>query len=202
MPSAIRLSRRVFALSVTALAGLSGCNTAPPAPAYPALTYGHKGVLRFAAARVDIDSEWTPPMRRPNIDHEVPMQPVETLQRWGRERLLAAGGAERYVRFVVREASLTETDLPRTQGVRGALTTDQAQRYDLTLAAAVEMRAVRGGLVEASAEARTTRFRTVAEGISLAARERAWYELLEQGMNDLDAELERRIRTHFSMYLV
>jgi hypothetical protein len=202
MPTVLRPSRRRFALSATALVGLAACNTAPPAPAHPALTYGHKGVLRFAAARIDIDTEWSPPLRRPNIDHQVPMPPVETLQRWGRDRLLAAGGAERYVRFVVREASLTESDLPRSQGVRGALTTEQAQRYDLALAAAVEMRQVRGGLVEASAEARATRFRTVAEGISLAERERAWYDLLEQGMNDLDAELERRIRMHFAMHLV
>lgn len=202
MPTAFRSSRRRFALSAAALTGLAACNTAPPAPTYPALTYGHKGVLRFAAARVDVDTEWSPPMRAPNIDHKVPMPPVETLQRWGRDRLLAAGAGERYVRFVVREASLTETDLPRTQGLRGAVTTDQAQRYDLALAAAVELRQLRGGLVEASAEARTTRFRTVAEGISLAARERAWYELLEQAMNDLDAELERRIRVHFAMFLV
>lgn len=202
MTQAIRSSRRRFVFSAAALAGLAGCNTAPPPPAYPALTYGHKGVFRFAAERIEIDTEWSPPLRRPNIDHEVPMTPSETLQRWGKDRLLAAGGAERYVRFVVREASLVETELPRTQGVRGALTTDQAQRYDLVLAAAVEMRQARGGLVEATAEARTSRFRTVAEGISLAARERVWYELLEQGMNDLDAELDRRVRTHFAMFIV
>ena len=92
MPTVLHPSRRRFALSATALAGLAACNTAPPAPAHPALTYGHKGVLRFAAARVDIDVEWSPPLRRPNIDPQVPMPPVETLQRWGRDRLLAAGG--------------------------------------------------------------------------------------------------------------
>lgn len=195
------LSRRNLVIGVAATTGLAACQSAPPKPAFAALTYAHKGVLRLVVANVDVVTEYNAPMRRPNIEHEMPVLPVETLQRWPRDRLVAAGGAEHFARFIVREASVKETELPRTAGVRGAITTDQSERYDIVLAAAVEIRQQRANFIEASAEARVTRFRTVKEGISLAERERAWYELLEQSMNDLDAELERQVRTHLARFV-
>ncbi|MBL8700947.1 MAG: hypothetical protein JNK67_21405 [Alphaproteobacteria bacterium] len=194
-------SRRAFVLGLGATTGLAACQSAPPKPAFAALTYGHKGALRLMVASVEVVTEYVPPMRRPNIEHQMPVSPVETMQRWPRDRLQAMGAGEHFARFTVREASVKETELPRTQGVRGVVTKDQTERYDLVLAASVEIRQQRANFVEASAEARVTRFRTVAEGISLAERERAWYELLEQSMNELDAELERQIRAHLARFI-
>ena len=96
---------------------------------------------------------------------------------------------------------MIETDLPRTRGVRGAFTTDQAQRYDLTLKAAIEIREERGNFQTGFATASTSRSRTVPEDISVNDREKVWFEMLEQAMNELNAELERQIRTNMTRFL-
>ena len=197
-----RLSRRILLACGAAATSLAACRSSPPGPAFAALTYAHKGVFRLQVERIEIATDYVPPMRRPNIDHEVPVSPLETMQRWGRDRLQAVGSPEHYLRYVVRDASLKESELPRTPGVRGALTTDQAERYDLSLAAAIEIRQIRGNFVDSNVEARTSRFRTVKEGITLAERDRSVYELIEQGMNDIDAELDRQLRTHLPRFVV
>jgi hypothetical protein len=200
MPGSSSQSRRALLGCGLAALGLGACTTTPLAPGLAPVSYAARGAMRFAVARVDVVTSYVPPMRRPNIDHEVPFGPLETMQRWGRERLAAAGGAGRALRFVVVEAAMTETDLPRETGMRANFTTQQDKRYDLTLAAALELREEPGNLVVASGEARATRFRTVAEGIPIAEREAAWHGLLRQTMDDLDAELERQVRAHFAPF--
>ncbi len=196
------MSRRVLLTTSAATLSLAACRSSPPGPAFAALTYAHKGVFRLQVERIEIATDYVPPMRRPNIDHEAPVSPLETMQRWGRDRLQAVGSTEHFLRYVIRDASLKEASLPKTTGVRGALTTDQAERYDLSLAASIEIRQTRANFVDANVEARTTRFRTVKEGITLEERDRSIYELIEQGMNDIDAELERQLRTHLARFVV
>ena len=181
--------------------GLAGCTTTPLETGLRPISYAAKGALRFAVARVDVVTSYAPPMRRPNIDHEVPFGPLETMQRWGRERLAAAGGGGRVLRFTVVDAAMTEAELPRDTGMRANFTTQQDKRYELTLAAALEVREEPGNLVVASGEARATRFRTVAEGIPIAEREAVWHALVRQTMDDLDAELERQVRAHLAPHL-
>ncbi|MBM3524276.1 MAG: hypothetical protein FJX57_15080 [Alphaproteobacteria bacterium] len=195
------LDRRSLLIGLATSSTLAACQSAPPKPAFAALTYAHKGAIRLTVGTIDVMSEYVSPMRPPHIEHRMPVSPLETLRRWPADRLVAAGGADHVARYTIREASVKETALPRTQGVRGVVTKDQTERYDLALAVMIEIRQQRGGFVEASAEARVTRFRTVVEGISLADRERAWYELLEIAMLELDAELERQARSHLARYI-
>lgn len=194
-------ARRQFLAGGLAAAGLAACTQTPPAPVFPAITFAHKGALRLAVERIETVDGYAPPMRRPNIEHEVPVSPVETLRRWGTDRLATTGDTGRIAVFVVREAAMTETELKRESGLRASLTSQQELRYDLVLAAAVEIRDARNGFVMAACDARSTRFRSVAEGIALAERERAWYALTEQTMEALDAELERQVRAHLAPFL-
>lgn len=194
-------ARRQFLAGGIATAGLAACTQTPPAPVFPAITFAHKGPLRLAVERIELRTDYVQPMRRPNIEHEVPVSPVETLRRWGNDRLAATGDTGRVAVFVVREASLRETELKKESGLRASLTSQQEMRYDLVLAAAIEVRDARNGFVMAGCDARSTRFRSVAEGIALAERERAWYALTEQTMEDLDAELERQARAHIAPFL-
>ena len=86
--------------------------------------------------------------------------------------------------------------------MRGQVTTSQGERYDVSMAAALEIRQERGNFREGFAEARTARARTVAENITLAERDRTLYELVEQMMNDLDVELDRQIRGNLQIFIV
>jgi hypothetical protein len=195
------LARRPVLLGGLATLLVASCTNTPPERELRPVSFAQKGALRVAASRLDIVTTYVPPMRAPHIDHRVPHPPLEALQRWARERLAVDGQAGHALRFTVTEAAMTETDLPRSGGLRGAMTTQQDKRYDLALAAALELRESASGLVVASGEARAARFRTVAEDIPIAERERTWHALLEQTLGDLDAELERQMRAHFAPFL-
>jgi hypothetical protein len=144
--------------------------------------------------------EYQEPLRPPNVDHLFPTPPERAMRRWATDRLVASGTPDRYARFVIQDAKVIESELPRTEGVRGAFTTDQTQRYDLTLSAALEIREERGNFRAGFVSANTSRSRTVAEDITVNDRERIWFEMLEQAMNDLNAELERQIRANLTRF--
>lgn len=195
----IRTGALAFTLAVVTLLG--GCQSAPPQPRFPELTYAHLGAMRLDVARIEIADEYQEPLRPPNVDHLFSTPPERAMRRWATDRLAASGTPDRYARFVIQDAKVIETDLPRTRGVRGAFTTDQTQRYDLTLKAAIEIREERGNFQTGFATASTSRSRTVAEDISVNDRERVWFEMLEQAMNELNAELDRQIRTNMTRFL-
>lgn len=182
--------------------GLAACSTQPPRPRFPELTYGHLGQFTFDVQRVDIVSEYKAPFASPNVEHLFPTAPEQTLRRWAQDRLAATGTAGRYARFVIQEAKVTETQLPRTPGVRGAFTTDQTQRYDGVLSVVLEIREERANYRAGTASAWASRSRTVAEGITVNDRDKVWFDLIEAMMNDLNAEMDRQIRANLAQFVV
>ena len=121
------------------------------------------------------------------------------MESWARDRLQASG-TNRRVRVRIIDASVKEVELPRTTGISGAFTTDQAQRYDATAEMSIDLMNDRG-FPERSVSAKASRSRSVPENITPNDRERVWYELTRALMSDLDAELERQIRANFNFYV-
>ena len=113
----------------------------------------------------------------------------------------AQGSSALGARFVIRDARVTETELPRTEGLRGLFTTDQGQRYDLRMEAALEVLDAGSGGVAGSVSALATRSRTIAENASLDERERLWFAMVEEATSALTAELERRMRQTLARYI-
>ncbi|MEJ0072464.1 MAG: hypothetical protein WDO24_31495 [Pseudomonadota bacterium] len=109
-------------------------------------------------SRIEVVREYAPPLRAPNVDHEFPVPPMRMAEQWAQDRLTAAGGPGE-LRYVIKRASVVETSLPRTTGIRGAFTNDQTQRYDAVVEVEIEVRNERGyrdGIVSARAERRQT----------------------------------------------
>lgn len=196
----IKIGRRHF--TTLLLAGTAAACASPPPPArFPDLTYGHLGKFTFDVARIDLISEYKPTYQRPNIEHTFPVVPEQAMRRWAEDRLAVTGRPGRVARFVIQDAKVTETELPRSAGVRGAFTTDQTHRYDGALSAALEIREERGNFRAGTASAWASRSRTVAEGITINDREKVWFEIVEALMNDLNAEMERQIRANLGQFL-
>ena len=187
--------RPLTGLAALVVVFLVGCTTPPPPQKLPELTYGHLPRIRLAVDRVDIRDDYKPPLTAPNIEHRVPQAPARAAVRWAGDRLVAVpDGGGRRAEFVVVDARMTETPLPRTGGVQGMFTTDQAQRYDAHLAVRLEIADVRGatlGVVTAEA----SQSRTAPEGITLDARDRLQFEVVEALMRIVDAELTRSIES-------
>ena len=198
------LQRRHFlklaGLAAPALA-LGACTDAPALPEFPPLAYNHLSRLVFEAERLEFASEYQAPLAPPNVEHLFAQRPDAVLQRWANDRLAVSGRGEHLVRFAIQDARVTETELPRTAGVRATFTNEQAQRYDGRMAATIEIRQVRGNFRVGDATASATRSRSVAENISLNDRERVWYEMVQQMMADINAELERQVRANLPRFL-
>jgi hypothetical protein len=183
------------ALAAAALVLLSACGSTPPPPKYPDVSFGHLPPFRLAVARIDIVNEYREPMKKPNVEHEFPIAPGRAAERWVRDRL-QAGGGDGYAKVTIKEASAVETILrKKTEGLRGALTTEPSERYDVAIELIVEVSNNRGN--RDGIEGRYAAHRSVLENISLNDREKTQYELVKttiEGLNDiLDREVKRRL---------
>ena len=180
-------------------AALGGCETPVTKPVFPDLTYGHLPPIRLKVARIEVVTAYVSPAARPNVEHLFPVTPAVVAARWLRDRLEATGG-QGLVRATVLEGGVVEVPLKKSTGIRGAFTIDQSERYDAVLA--VKIQIIReNGSDAVMVFSRVERLRTVAEDISPYAREKLWFAMTEAMMNDLNADLERQIRTYFTGYL-
>ena len=178
---------------------VAGCASAPTAPTYPEIRFSDKPAIRLDVARVDIVEAYRPPLKAPNVEHLFPVRPSHAAMQWARDRLRADGTTGR-AEAVIRDASATETALKRTGGVRGAFTTDQAERYDAAITISVHILDSLGKeLAHASATARYSR--TVAEGVTLNERERVWHRMTAAMMQALDRVLEGEMKKSLAGYL-
>jgi hypothetical protein len=143
--------------------------------------------------------EYASPGVKPNVEHLFPVAPAAAAERWARERLRPVG-AEGVAVVKIVQGSVVEVPLPRTQGVRGAFTTDQSERYDAVLEVSIEASRRSDGR-RSMVSSRASRSRTVPEDVSLNDREKVWFEMTEALMNDLNAALERQIYDNLGAFV-
>ena len=182
-----------------ALLVLAACQAPALPPPLAELTYSHLEPINLDVGRIEIVEKYVPPLTAPNVEHNFRTPPATAMRQWAKDRLRSVGEI-RTARLVINDASAIETKLEVRGGVRGALTKDQSERYDVTLDVVLEVRG-ENGVAVAFANAVVTRSKTVAEGISLSERERVFHELTEGVMEEVNAELEKNIRQFLVRYL-
>lgn len=182
-----------------AILSLAGCGSTE-APRYPELTYGHYGVIGLDVASIEFVPLYVPPQKPPHVEHLAPVSPLAAMERWTSDRLRAVGRAG-YARVVVSNASIIETPLKVTGGVRGWFTTDQAARYDAVIEVEVQIRDA-GNVQRAFTRARAERSRSVPEDATIRDRERVLFELVEATTTEMNAELDRGIHQYLQRYLM
>lgn len=190
---------RSLVFIVGAALALGACETPVQKSGFAELSYSHLPPIRLDVARVDVIREYAAPAQKPNVEHLFPVVPALAAERWANDRL-KAGGPTGIARAVVKRASVVEVPLQRTSGLRGALTTDQSERYDGMIEMIIEILDDRGQS-QGSVSARSERSRTVPEDITLVEREKVWFSMTEAMMNDLNVALERQIRDHFRRFV-
>ena len=130
----------------------------------------------------------------------MPVTPSAMAERWAFDRLSAAGG-EITARYVIMDASVIETALPRTQGLRATFKIEQSERYDGRIIVRLDLVTPRGN-IEGSVTAQVDRVETIGENASIADREALWFAMVEAMGRDLNAQMERQIRQHLLRFMV
>jgi len=181
------------------LAAAAACTLDDPGNRFADITYEHRPDIGLDVGTIEIEQTYQGTGEPPHVEHRFPRRPGVVAQQWARDRVVARGDRLTF-RYIVREASAIETELERTGGVTGFLTTEQSERYETHIV--VEMQIIDGRQLLGSASAEARRSVTVPEDISLNERERVWYRLTEDTMNDLDKQLEETIRKAFFPYIV
>jgi len=186
-------------LGLIAVLALAACAQEVTVQKFPEITFQHLGQLRLTVGSVEVVSKYKPTFAAPHVDHLFPTPPLKALQRWAGDRIKAAGGPMT-ARFVIYDASATETKLPRDTSIRGTFTKQQSERYTASVEVALEIRDARG-VVKGHAMARARRSNTVREDASVSDRDRVWFELTDALVKDLDVEIEKNIRRHLVNWL-
>ncbi|HZT50302.1 MAG TPA: hypothetical protein VFA22_00125 [Stellaceae bacterium] len=185
-------------LILACLVALAGCSAPPPTPTYADLRYTGEPPIRLDAASLEVREDYHPPFRAPNVDHLFPVPPMRALENWAHDRLKPTGNAGRIV-FIVRNASVIETELPKQEGLSATFTKQPAERYDLAIQATVQIVDAQGLPVRV-ANVQTSRSQSVLEGITPNDRDRAWYDMTKAAMADFDKQMDSEIRNNFGIY--
>jgi hypothetical protein len=190
--------RFAAALSLLA-AAVTACAFDDPSNRFADITYQHLPDIRLDVGEIQIEQAYVGPSEAPNVGYRFPVAPKDAAAQWGRDRLVAQGDRLTF-RYIVREASAVETSLKTKTGVTGLITTEQSERYDTHIV--IEMQILDGRQLQGSASAEARRSITLPENITLKEREKVWYKLTEDTMNDLNDQLEQTIKTAFFPYIV
>jgi len=200
------MKRRTFICAMVGLpAGLAlgACASDQPIPSPVAqVGFQHLPTIRLNVADVRMRSEYKSPLKAPNVEHLFATPPEHALLDWADTRLIAAPGAgtQAIAEFVVEDAHVIETKLPKTEGLKGMFTYEPTERFDARVDARLE---ISGGADGATGQVRVTSERSieVSENATLAEREQAWMELLERLMADFNAQMDTEIQGYLARWL-
>jgi hypothetical protein len=188
-----------LAAAFALLAAPVACAFDDPGNRFARITYANLPQIGLDVGDIEIEQAYQSTGQAPHVELRFPARPADVAVQWAEDRLAARGDRLTF-RYILREASAVETELPKSEGVRGLLTTEQSERYDVHIV--VDMQILDGRQVQGTASAEARRSVTVAEDITLNERERVWYKLTEDTMNDLNDQLEETIKSAFFPYIV
>ena len=190
-------SLKAAAIGLAALV-LAACQAQPPAPPLGDVNFNNLPPIQLAVSRIEVVDEYTPPLRAPNVEHDMPVSPAAAANRWADQRLRAIGGAG-VARVIISDASVVENKLPVESGIRGTFTTNQSARFDARVHMRVEIRNDRG-FTDAFAEAGAARSRTIPETASVHDKDKLFIDLVTGLMSDLNAQLDANIASFLRAY--
>ncbi|WP_395014815.1 hypothetical protein [Dongia sp.] len=176
--------------------GLASCKTPPDRQQFPEITFQHLQPFRLDVAKVEIVDGYQPDPAN-DVGNQFPEAPAAVARQWGEDRLLAVGGQGVAV-YTITLAKATQTPLPRSTGITGMTHKDQSDRFDLQITVNLE---VRSGGKSGAVTGQASRSQTVREDMTLNQREAVLFRLLDVGMKDVNAQMEKLIPRYLGGFL-
>lgn len=192
------IGTKYFVLAISLL--LTACSTPDRPQSFPDVTFEHLRQLQVDAARIDIEQLYKSPLRSPNVEHLSPLSFRKAINTWSARRFVTNVNSPNHILISVKESSITSKALPMNTGISGALKKEQEFEYESVLDMTLQLVSP-NGTVLADVASRIWQQRTVTEGLSQYEQRMVWLEMVEGAVNELDRQLETRLRQNFSDYI-
>jgi len=215
MSNTMRFKRRLgLVAAVVAVAGLTAvgayaqstpaattpASTAQGAPGAPVVRFADATSLSTDATSLSMYVENRPPREYPHVMYRAPFTYEQAARAWADAHFSLSGNSVNSLRITLKDGDITEKLLPRTRGIKGLFTKDQAAQYDAHLD--IEVANVDpNGKVLASTDAKAWQAQTVTEGATEEDKRGIWADMIKTTFDNLDAELQPRIRTSLAGYV-
>lgn len=190
----MKLSRLFPALLVFIIAA---CQPVPQRPEYPMPRYDNLPRIPIRAASLQVVQQYQPPMQAPNVEHLMPIPPSASVEQWIRDRVQLVGD-NGTVTFTIRDAHVTSQQLPKTTGIKGAFTKDQAELLLGHLAVDVHLDTNIPVATYADADTEVSVKKSLPEGVSLQERDSTYYALMKDITQRFAAAIEPQLRARFN----
>ncbi len=210
MTNTMRFKRRALLVAAAlAAAGLSASGAhaqsvpapaAQSAPAAPIIRFADATSLSTDATSLSMYVENRPPREYPHVMYRAPFTYEQAARAWADAHFSLSGNSVNALRITLKNGDITEKLLPRTRGIKGLFTKDQAAEYDASLELEVAI-IDPNGKVLASTNAKAVQTQTVTEGATEEEKRGIWAGMIKATFDNLDAELQPRIRASLAGYV-
>jgi hypothetical protein len=188
-----------FWLAPLLAAALVGCSSYQPQPAPLSLDYATLGKINLSVQSVQVTDRSMPQNAQMAVLGNMHPTLAEAMHRWVDGRIAAVGPAGQAM-FIIKDANITVQQLPTESGFDSWFKRQQASKYVGHISIDAEAHGANGDYSLASAEAQ--RSVSVPENPTEAERQKAYDELVEGLMKDLNTHLEQSIREHMQNFVV
>lgn len=164
--------------------------------AYKELRFTNTAPIELNVKSVEVESEFTPTFRRPNVEHLFPVSIEKTAKNWAKDRLKATSfSSSKKATYTIRDASVTET----VEKSDRAFVKDRI-KYKAKLNVILKVQDnVSGSTAQTEIEA--WRELTIPADTSIEEKEIFWNGMVEKLFNEFDERFEQNIYQYLNMYV-
>lgn len=188
--------KSVFA-GIAMLFLLAGCAEGPPDTQPPEMTFANFQPVELNVARIEVRNDYQPPMRDPNVEHTFQTPPYVAAENLVKKQLVASG-MQNILRVIVADAPVIREELPTIKGVMDSIEREPAELLKARVLLRFELVDERApDIVIGRAQVIAKREKTLLEDTSLTDRDRAYFDLTEALMTDLNNGLTTSVKNAF-----
>ena len=200
MAEAKKLSSNVKLLCLVSFlfCTLLSCKTSNIEATTPELTFSHLPDIRINVAKITVLNEYRMPFKQPNVEHVAPISPGASVERWVSDILVPVGD-KLDAQFIIKSASIIESELKTQKGLKGVFAIEQSKRYAAIVDARLEI--FDGSRRLATINAKAKRSHTLREDATPNLKTNLLFNLVENLMATFDRELRRQVDLHLQNYI-
>ncbi len=179
---------------------LAACsNKPPPSSNFPPVSFTDLKPYSFNVARVEIVPQFTSSSNPPHIEFSMPISPENAFKRWVEDRIKPVG-TKGILRVIIKDASATDSPIPRDPNASQLFNTEQTSRIDMSLNVSLQILDDRQ-FVTAEVTGQAGRNRTLPEDIKLNQRDKILYDMVVDLVRNLDSQVDPQIESTLRPYM-